>query len=89
MRSRKRAAGYQCIMSGEMPAAEPKKRRKALTAKLLDLDERFEREMRARGFDPAQAENVALTSELARLYAAREEARAELEELSAENDAEM
>ena len=88
MRSRKRAAGYQCIMSGEMPAAELEKRRKELIARLLELDERFEREMRARGFDPAQAENVALTSELARLYAAREEVRAELEERSAESDAE-
>ena len=76
-------------MSGKMPADELEKRRKELIARLLELDERFEREMRARGFDPAQAENVALTSELARLYAAREEARAELEELSAENDAEM
>jgi predicted nuclease with TOPRIM domain len=71
-----------------MPADELEKRRKELVARLLELDERFEREMRARGFDPAQAENVALTSELARLYAAREEVRAELEELAAENDAE-
>jgi hypothetical protein len=75
-------------MSGKMPADELEQRRKELVARLLELDERFEREMRARGFDPAQAENVALTSELATLYAAREEVRAELEELPAENDAE-
>jgi len=75
-------------MSGKMPADELEKRRKELVASLLELDERFEREMRARGFDPAQAENVALTSELARLYAAREEVRAALEELPAQNKAE-
>ena len=75
-------------MSGKMPADELEKRRKELTTTLLELDERFEREMRARGFEPAQAENVALTSELARLYAAREEVRAELEELATQNDAE-
>jgi len=75
-------------MSVNMAADELEKRRKELIARLLELDERFEREMRARGFDPAQAENVALTSELARLYAAREEVRAELEELATQNDAE-
>jgi hypothetical protein len=75
-------------MSGKMPDDEPEKRRKELIATLLELDQRFEREMRARGFEPAQAENVALTSELARLYAAREEVRAELEELATQNDSE-
>ena len=34
--------------------------------------------MRARGFDPAQAQNSALTSELAALFAAIEELRSEL-----------
>ncbi|MEO8434233.1 MAG: hypothetical protein ABI596_05015 [Pyrinomonadaceae bacterium] len=58
------------------------KQRSESAARLEALEETFERQMRARGFDPAQAENVALTSELARLYAAREAARAELEELS-------
>ena len=58
------------------------KQRAESAARLEALEETFERQMRARGFDPAQAENVALTSELARLYAAREAARAELEELS-------
>lgn len=71
-----------------MPADELEKRRRELITRLLELDERFEREMRARGFEPAQAENVALTSELATLYAAREEVRAELEELATRNDAE-
>jgi hypothetical protein len=58
------------------------KRRKELTAKLRELDGLFEREMRVRGFEPSQAENVALTAKLARLYAAREELRAEIENLS-------
>ena len=49
--------------------------------RLRDLDAEFEREMRARGFDPAQAENVALPSRLAKLYAERERTKAELEEL--------
>ena len=84
--SAQRAISVLC--QEKMPADELEKRRKELVARLLELDERFEREMRARGFDPAQSENVALTSELARLYAAREEVRAELEELPAKNDAE-
>jgi hypothetical protein len=51
-----------------------------LRQKLRDLDLRFEREMRARGFDPAQAENVALPSHLAELYSEREKIRGQLEE---------
>ena len=50
--------------------------------KLHTLDAQFDREMRARGFDPAQAENVALPSHLAALYAEREQTKAELEELT-------
>ena len=56
--------------------------REELAAKLRELDELFEREMRARGFDPSQAENVALTSGLARLYAAREQLREEIADLA-------
>ena len=51
-----------------------------LREKLRTLDAEFDREMRARGFDPAQAENVALPSHLAALYAEREQIKAELEE---------
>ncbi len=40
--------------------------------------------MRDRGFEPEQVENIALPGPLARLYAARAELRAELEELEAE-----
>jgi hypothetical protein len=53
-----------------------------LRENLHALDAEFDRQMRARGFDPAQAENVALPSHLAALYAEREQIRAELEELT-------
>ena len=54
----------------------------ALRARLRQLETEFDRELRARGFDPAQAENVALPSHLAALYAEREQITAELEEFS-------
>jgi hypothetical protein len=50
-----------------------------LKRKLRELDAEFDREMRARGFDPDQAENVALPSHLAALYAERESVKEELE----------
>lgn len=56
-----------------------------LNEKLRALDAEFEREMRARGFDPLQAENVALPSRLATLYAEREQIKARLEESEGEN----
>jgi hypothetical protein len=52
-----------------------------LRARLRALEGLFEREMRARGFDPAQAATTALPSALAALYAEVEEVRAELEGL--------
>jgi hypothetical protein len=52
-----------------------------LNKRLRELDAEFDREMRARGFDPTQAENVALPSHLAALYGEREQIQAELEEL--------
>ncbi len=48
---------------------------------LRTLDKEFEHEMRARGFDPAQAENVALPTHLAALFTERERIKAELAEL--------
>ena len=57
----------------------------ALHEKLRALDAEFDQEMRARGFDPAQAENVALPSNLAALYAEREQIKARLEELEGDN----
>ena len=57
-----------------------------LSAKLRALDAEFDREMRVRGFDPAQAENMALPSNLARLYAEREQVRSDLHEMEGESD---
>ncbi len=54
-----------------------------LEKRLGELDTRFANEMRKRGFDPAQADNVALPSALAKLFAKREATKAELEELIA------
>ena len=51
-----------------------------LEKRLGELDTRFANEMRKRGFDPAQADNVALPSALAKLFAEREAIKAELEE---------
>jgi len=59
---------------------------KELEARLRELDERLGNEMRARGFDPAQDANLALTGPLAKLYMERETLREELESLTgAEN----
>jgi hypothetical protein len=57
-------------------------RRTQLEMKLLAVDERMRNEMLARGFDPAQADNLALTRPLAQLYMERENLRAELEMLT-------
>jgi hypothetical protein len=59
-------------------------RLKEVRGKLRQLDLEFEREMRSRGFDPAQADNIALPSHLAALYAQREELKAELAESEGE-----
>ena len=57
-----------------------------LRQRLRAFDAEFDRELRARGFDPAQAENVALPSHLAALYAEREQIKAALEEMERETD---
>jgi len=56
-----------------------------LREKLRALNIEFDREMRARGFDPTQAENVALPSHLASLYAEREKIKAQIEESEGED----
>lgn len=53
-----------------------------LEEKLRILQERLRSEMRARGFDPAQDENLALTGSLAKLYIERENLKEELEALT-------
>lgn len=56
-------------------------RRTRLEEKLREVDQQLRREMRARGFDPDQDDNLALTAPLARLYTERQELREELESL--------
>ena len=53
-----------------------------LEERLRELDERLRSEMRARGFDPAQDRNLALTGPLAKLYMERETLREELQTLT-------
>jgi hypothetical protein len=56
--------------------------RTALEEKLRAVDQQLRNEMLARGFDPAQDQNLALTAPLAKLYLEREDLRAELETLN-------
>jgi hypothetical protein len=56
--------------------------RAELEERLRELDERLLNEMRARGFDPAQDANLALTGPLAKLYMERETLKEELETLT-------
>jgi len=63
-------------------SASLEKAQTELEARLRELDERFRSEMRARGFDPAQDANLALTGPLAKLYMERETLREELETLA-------
>jgi hypothetical protein len=67
-------------------SASLEKAQSELEARLRELDERLHREMRARGFDPAQDENLALTGPLAKLYMEREILREELETLVGSKD---
>ena len=60
-------------------------KRTALEERLREVDQRLRSAMLARGFDPAQDDNVALTAPLAKLYMERENLRAELNSLAAEN----
>jgi len=54
---------------------------KQLQARLQDISELFEQQMRARGFDPKQTDNVALPTGLARLYIERKKILEQLEEI--------
>ncbi len=49
-----------------------------LETRLRVVEEEFNREMRIRGFDPNQDDNVALPGPLARLYTEREDLREQL-----------
>ena len=59
---------------------------KQLEVRLLEITERFEQQMRARGFDPQQADNIALPAALARLYIERQELLERLEEIRGESE---
>lgn len=67
-------------------AARTSDRRRALEEKLRSVEEIFVREMRQRGFEPNQAENVALPTSLARLYTQREALKNELREMKGETE---
>lgn len=56
-------------------------RRMRLEEQLREVQQRLRSEMLARGFDPNQDENIALTAPLAKLYTEREKLRAQLESL--------
>ncbi len=57
-------------------------RRRELEMRLRTVTESFEHGMRARGFDPAQAENAALPTQLATLYLERQSLLEELDNLN-------
>ena len=69
---------YFSMPNTEHPSSETK--RSQLEQKLREVDERLRSELLARGFDPAQDENLALTAPLAKLYMERENLRAALED---------
>jgi hypothetical protein len=56
--------------------------RSQLEETLREVSERLRSEMLARGFDPDQDDNTALTAPLAKLYMERENLRAQLEAMS-------
>jgi hypothetical protein len=61
-------------------------RRKSLEDRLRQVEELFRHEMRARGFNPDQDDNLALTAPLAKLYAEREQLREELDLVAGNQD---
>lgn len=67
--------------SAESRDSSEESRRTRLEEKLREVDLQLRREMRARGFDPDQGDNLALTASLAKLYSEREQLREELESL--------
>ena len=65
-------------------ATEAQSRLARLYERLQSIEVRLEREMRRRGFDPAQVDTTALPAALAILAADREGIRKELEEIQTE-----
>lgn len=66
-------------------AADP--RLKQLVDRLREVESHLQSQMRARGFDPEQSDNLALTAPLARLFIERETLRAELAALTEKKSA--
>jgi len=60
-------------------------RRSQLQSRLREVDVDFRSKMRARGFNPDQDDNLALTAPLAKLYTEREKLREELAALTKSN----
>ena len=56
--------------------------RQEIEEKLRAIDQQLRSEMLARGFDPDQEENLALTAPLAKLFLERENWRARLQALN-------
>ena len=63
---------------------EAQSRLARLNERLQSIEARLDREMRRRGFDPAQVDTTALPAALAILAAERQEIRRELEEIQTE-----
>jgi len=70
-------------------AEEAQSRLAGLYDRLQSIEVRLEREMRRRGFDPAQVNTTALPAALANLAVEREEIRRELEEIQTEINSEQ
>ena len=69
----------ECFSMSNMKEPVSELERIQLEERLREVDERLRSEMLARGFDPDQGENMALTAPLAKLYMERESLRAQLE----------
>lgn len=78
--TKKNAGLNACTMAVNSSFLNNKMTRAEIESRLRALQNEFDREMRARGFDPAQAENVALPSALAKLWSKLEELRAQIDE---------
>ena len=59
---------------------------KQLEARLQEITLQFEQQMRVRGFDPEQADNLALPTGLARMYIERQRLIEQLEEIRGKNE---
>ena len=74
--------GVEYFRMSRLEDAQLELKRSELAEKLREVDGRLRREMLARGFDPDQEDNLALTGQLAKIYVERENVQAELDLLS-------